>query len=483
MGGYSTRTRTKRFRSHASDRDGNPSKRAPAPAEAEYVYSWRTGRNAQNDTGPGANAARDSGNFGIRSPRTTGSITDIVADRKRWANELDDTFGGVKNPNNQAECLVWSTTDTGHPFRSLKYNSLKVGTATMTYNGAAKPTYRFDMHAAPYAFAPLGWQELYNVFPFSTAVPGGQTGTLERQSKLNFLFSRAARQMPTAALGETIISLLRGEWPSILQSAFRASRALRVDLKGIANTAGQEYLTSVFAWKPLIQDIEKAINLLMTVDTLIFGTQYHEKQKMKWDSRFHTERTHGITTSHAYDPQFWGGVGSTIVPGLFGHKDMFEVTTVSKLDLRLSTRHTPAARPGIGSNNFISRAGEALNELGLWTPSLGWDLMPYSWLVDWAIHLGTSINNASYYGTQSLYPVDYAWATTVLRVDTQVNIPSMHYYNSGRGERWEFRGSPMSTSVAKYRESATPFGFGLDLSGLTSGQVAILVALGLARVR
>jgi hypothetical protein len=277
---------------------------------------------------------------------------------------------------------------------------------------------------------------------------------------------------------------MRGEFPSILRSILALRRKYELDLKETASNLGGEYLNSVFGWKPLIEDIMKCIRILMAVDYLIYGSATRRKRTIKFDSRYLSEPYESFFFAPTYMPKRWGS-GFSSTTNVLNYTHSPERTVVSKMDIRISARMVPLARPGLGSDDFISRAEDLLRQLGVWYPTLGWDLLPYSWLVDWCLHLGTALANASYYGSKpGQTNIDYAWATTALRVDTQVNFPVMRAPAKGTSRRdFLFYGSPMTTSVVKIRERATPFGFGLDLSGLNPGQVAILVALGLVKVR
>jgi hypothetical protein len=125
--------------------------------------------------------------------------------------------------------------------------------------------------------------------------------------------------------------------------------------------------------------------------------------------------------------------------------------------------------------------------LGLWSPSMGYDLLAYSWLADWAINLGSSIENASAYSVQSgRYNIDYAWMTSFTRYSS-VHTARDRQLITGSGtsrERHNLIGG-MNTStvtITKDRRAISPFGLGVNMDGLTTGQYAILTALGLAKL-
>jgi hypothetical protein len=156
------------------------------------------------------------------------------------------------------------------------------------------------------------------------------------------------------------------------------------------------------------------------------------------------------------------------------------------MDHRISGRFAPNARPTIAANSFIDKANDVVNRLGVWSPSMGWELMSYSWLVDWAVNLGSSIENASAYSALSgRYKTDYAYLTTFVRM-SKIHTSRSTTLITGSGTsrlRHNLIGGTQTQTVTitKDRRPVSPFGLGVNLQGLTTSQFATLVALGLAR--
>lgn len=156
-------------------------------------------------------------------------------------------------------------------------------------------------------------------------------------------------------------------------------------------------------------------------------------------------------------------------------------------DYRINARISPRLRPTIGSNAFISKAQDVMERLGVWTPSMGWDLLHWSWLVDWVVHLGSAIDNSVAYAHSGAWNIDYSYMTYVMRrLTTLKNLPSSGItLNTAkfptRDTYWSIGGTPWYTSEFKCRRRISPFGLGVNLSGLSTYQFSILVALGLAR--
>jgi len=107
-----------------------------------------------------------------------------------------------------------------------------------------------------------------------------------------------------------------------------------------------------------------------------------------------------------------------------------------------------------------------------------WNVVPYSWLVDWQSNLGDMVKNMSQFSQDGLVmPWGYVMHETVRRsVYRLENLVC-------EGGQWR----PNSTSVTvefktQQRMKATPFGFSVNpVPDLSARQIAILAALGISR--
>lgn len=107
-------------------------------------------------------------------------------------------------------------------------------------------------------------------------------------------------------------------------------------------------------------------------------------------------------------------------------------------------------------------------------PATAWELVPYSWLVDWVSNTGTVLENLSAFATDGLVmPYGYICETTV----------HSKYKRMVRttGDRAEFNFGFRTTR--KKRIKASPYGFDVDWPNLSTRQLGILAALGITRAR
>lgn len=449
------------------------------PTGLDYVYSWRT-RLSQADV---LGRSLPGNSVGIALPRKKGGAFELVADRKRFTEDIMRTMNAPSH-NGATQKNVCSATDLGHPFVSVKHRTVRAGEMTVAYPRGGWSWPPGTVLTAPYfamAYPHVG--QLAQQLPFASQPVQGAPSNLQIRDRMNRVFADMLPGKETAQIGETLVSLLRGDLPTLFQRIGKTIRKLSTKpsakaFKGVAKASGSEYLGVVFGWEPLIADINSAIKTLLTIDRLIYGTGYRRKRSINF-----------ATWSPPLDRNHIGPRSSVSVPGTREMSPVplgssqFEYDTTAKLDVRLSARLVPFARPGIGANKFADEAYDVMERLGVWYPALGWDLLPYSWLIDWFSHLGSAITNSQRYGSQpGMISIDYAWATTqtsILVTQGPLKPGALHRYGSSDVY---VNTSASSITITKKREGASPFGFGLDLSALRANQVSVLVALGLVKL-
>lgn len=477
MGEYSTRTR---YTGAAFGRSG--ATQYGSALKAEYVYSWRDRRSDEDLS----MSESQTPYKGVKMPSDEGNLWERIKDRKRFWNDINSA---LLDKSRGAPTTCFPLTDKGHRFTSISWTSVRqaryqtvnpqtgimsIDTCVLGSRGASRP------------------QELSSIAGYWTQ-PVSDLGTVlgtpndaGRQAKINPAFYNMVPTSAIASISETVISLLRGEFPSVVRNLSKIYQNLGRDGKDIARYGGGEYLNSVFGWQPLIRDFENAIKVLFVVDSLIYGTAYRRSRIIRWDSQSLSEMT--STPLRALNGYYPGegtantGLSTSSLDVTFLTSRPYERRINRIYDLKISTRIVPIARPTRGANQFVDEVQDKLELLGIWKPSLGWDLLPYSWLIDWYVNLGASLNNAFTFGNEpGMARVDYAWGTSKMTVLEEYDLPQ-GWYNVSSTVRRGITGSASAITVVKNRIPISPFGFGMDLSGLNPSQVAILVALGLVKI-
>jgi hypothetical protein len=326
------------------------------------------------------------------------------------------------------------------------------------------------------------------VYPFASHV-ASLTTAQNRQGTANSFFAETAPERATAHILTTVVELLRGDIPSVLKNYRRALFDYQSKTRAI-RYAGSEYLNIQFGWQPLIAEYANAVKVLMGIDRMVYAES--NRRKRMWDGPS-VSSVNDIGT-RTLQPYAISGTGEKWQVRDGDQSDILAPTTFQsrhkstvREDYAFSARYSALVKANMRSNGFVERAEETLRQLGLVDdPSLMWELTPWSWLVDWATNIGTSLVNAHTLSPISgRHSVDYAYFTTQLTESFEEHVLSVNppHWSWTYARHVVRRPQSTFTTVSRTRTRATPFGFGTQLGSISAQQFAILAALGLARYR
>lgn len=250
-----------------------------------------------------------------------------------------------------------------------------------------------------------------------------------------------------------------------------------------AGKLGDAYLNVQFGWLPLLSDIRKMYELSQTIDKRLAeivrqnGKGIHRRRLIR-DS---TQTTIINEWRHATQPfMWWQGYAPPQWVG--GTSRMDETLTVTdKIWFVGKFRYYI---PDIGSSEWTKRTTRALYGANI-TPEVAWNLLPWSWLIDWFGNIGDVMSNMSSNAVDNL-TADYAYImrTQETRYDME-GATTWNQLGSPTGASWIPAGRVQkrgwSTTTTKTRVGASPFGFGLTFDGLSTYQLGIAAALGISR--
>lgn len=289
--------------------------------------------------------------------------------------------------------------------------------------------------------------------------------------------ARCSPSRPPVDLTTTIGELFHEGIPSIVGGTLQTWRGLsnRQRRKAI----GSEYLNVEFGWKPLINDLLDFCRSIIHADRIFDQYQRGSGKMTRRGYDFPTELTTD-TEVFLHDVSPWTASSSG---GLTVWSELNRGQVIRTKEVRTRqwfrgafTYYVP---PSNSLRNDMARAViQARKVLGIsLTPDSLWNLAPWSWAVDWFFNTGDLLSNWT------------DWA-----IDNQVLLYG--YMMEHKTSTWTYtfvgptgltgiaQGSVPSVSFVletKVRQQATPYGFGLDWSGFSTRQLAILAALGLSR--
>jgi hypothetical protein len=242
----------------------------------------------------------------------------------------------------------------------------------------------------------------------------------------------------------------------------------KVPLKTLAKekkfrNVGGEYLNYQFGIAPTISDLEKLVRVLSNQNARKeikrqLGLQYRVRKVLDKDSS--TTRRSMTLAERSSVEGLTGNSGTITVKNEFRiwSSVVFGYAQLSELD------------------RLFDEFDRATLKLGVLPTAIDiYNLIPWSWLVDWFINLNDVMTNLSFLGKDGLFlHRGYLMATYT---------SSEVHEQSGTILGTFARTSGEVKFTRKYRIRASPFGFGLTWKEFSPFQTSILLALGSNRMR
>ena len=293
--------------------------------------------------------------------------------------------------------------------------------------------------------------------------------------------AQCAPTNPTSSLGTSLAETFREGFPTLpgLQSWKRRAET--------AKNAGSEYLNYQFGWAPLHSEVQDVTNAARYHRDIMKNYRHNEGRNVHRRFDFPDENQRFEEEISSFDPitgqlsSSWLGTG-TAAP----RKVVFEKTTKRWFEGCFSY-----GGPGKADNfdRAIHFGSEADAVFGLkLTPTLLWELAPWSWAVDWFSNAGDVINNVTNFGaaglvmrygfmmheTRESYHTEWGDGRFVRNVNPSGKPKIVPAYE-GHGKRGLMK-------ITKSRIPASPFGFGIGWEDLSPTQLAIAAAIGITRL-
>ncbi len=273
------------------------------------------------------------------------------------------------------------------------------------------------------------------------------------------------------ALGSTAVAKSIPDIPRF--SLFRfvgelAAGLPKVPLKALASSRkvsalGDEYLNLQFGIMPTISDTQRLIEALQSpkLRSVVEQSLTNEHRVRKVVDKGTTSTIRPLTGSEMASSQ-----------GLSGQSGSLTVTT----DYRIWSSITFIDYQVNEMNRLLNDLDEKLGGIGAVPTAIDlWNLVPWSWFVDWFTNFNHVITNLSYLGQNGL---------AIRRGYLMAHYSTREVHQ----KKGLVLGTPFSTSGVilterKYRVHASPFGFGYTWKDFDPFQLSILGALGVSRLR
>jgi hypothetical protein len=244
--------------------------------------------------------------------------------------------------------------------------------------------------------------------------------------------------------------------------------------KDVAN----HFLNHAFGWAPFVGDLMDFRKTYLNLDRNIAQLQ---RDNGRWVRR----RYRFSQIESMSEPNFWPArTGPLVYPiphdfvlakrgGKWGRTTSWE-TNVSDTWFSGSFKYFVPSLVDNGESRDLKRVLNVARQFGLrLSPSVVWNLTPWSWLADWFGNLGDIVDNVTAQSQDNL-TTKYAY---IMRHSRRIySNDSVVYLRGGDAHGYWTR-----SVESKTRIEASPFGFGLSGGVNSTYRVAILAALGLTR--
>lgn len=244
-------------------------------------------------------------------------------------------------------------------------------------------------------------------------------------------------------------------------------------LPGSNSGPAGEYLNYMFGIAPTladIQDLRKAISDQEAIlsqharDSGRLVRRRYEPLEEKTSSRT-------VLNNRPTSVVGIGVVGSTL--GTVGTLTILETTTSKWWFSGAFTYHFPV--------DGLARKVAELDRLYGVKPgaSLAWELLPFSWLLDYKISAGDVMSNLDAFGSDGLV-MPYGYVCRTFESVREYTLTGAKVHMGGSLTPLPALTAKV-TSVIKQRRAANPFGFGIRPGDLSPRQLSIIAALGLTK--
>ena len=239
--------------------------------------------------------------------------------------------------------------------------------------------------------------------------------------------------------------------------------------------AGDEYLNGTFGWLPLVSDVMKFAKTVKHSNELV--AQYErgsgKRQRRSW------------IFPHTYSADT---IRSTVSGAYPGDSTLFVPTTVWAITNSYSRMWFNGAFRYHVAPSGLKRYTDLASKLygAELTPSVLWELAPWSWAADWFGNMGDVFANVSNLGSDASV-MEWGYMMNESITETKISHTLLGQpLNTSRGHP-EIAGKSFPMSMVertsyKTRVTAQPYRFSASLVPLSARQKATVVAVGLSRL-
>lgn len=285
-------------------------------------------------------------------------------------------------------------------------------------------------------------------------------------------WNRFAPGSPTASIG---VSLGESrDLPRMLRQTAKTFLDLWKGHYGRKSTSRQlsgDWLNAQFGWLPFVSDVRKFYRTYKRLESKLEHIKRYNNVWRKVGGTVQSDLSTDMLAEYEYGiayPTLSSGWWSTSYPNPC--RSSIARTTSDKVWFSARSRYYI---PDIGTVKWRRKAIAKL--FGAYpTPEVLWELVPWSWLVDWFSNAGDVLANMSTGWAENLV-MKNACIMRRREISTDVYTSCPTVRNGTIACAWRY------SAESKHRAAASPFGFSLTPELFSARQWSILAALGITR--
>lgn len=290
----------------------------------------------------------------------------------------------------------------------------------------------------------------------------------------NRLVTSAIPTLPKANIMQSFAELAREGFATVAGSQILTSLGTR---SNFFRSLGSEYLNVQFGWAPFLSDLTSIIKSVSNANKAILDLQKNDGLVVRRRRGLKPVET-VLSDYSSYNGGLYVGSYKFSAWPEFNPDQFVPVTKIQRTKQRVwfsgAFTYKLAAEDSLLSR--FARYEQYCNVLlgTRITPSVLWELTPWSWLVDWVVDIQSALQRAELMNLDGNV-MKYGYLMRETMQETQLTSTIRFSNGAVRHYGTTYR------RIAKRRYRATPFGFGLNPSDFNERQWAILAALGLSK--
>lgn len=322
----------------------------------------------------------------------------------------------------------------------------------------------------------------------SLAVPSLDDQRADAYSKGATGYARASPFKSSAGLLENLVSHPPKVPGRTLGKAFSGAdwRSVK-SYVGFLRSVGKEYLNAAFGWIPLVGDITASVKAYHRQATKYEALKRNHAGGYRRRSTVVAPNTESETTAiDSPSLAIFQGTRGCYGAGLLGAftpsgaygKQTYTVTNYEhSWFVGRYHYHLPSPPSSPVSLSLLEQLG------GIPSPKVLWDIMPWSWLIDYGTNFGDVVSNVTNFLGHAQW-TSYAFIMTTKRRTSTSHI-EVGWTNATTylPQTTRFVFEHMREIETKTRYGATPMGFSTSYGSLSDYQKGILAAVGISRLK